>query len=168
LRTRLPGPGRGRLAPSGPDDKAEQHFTAALHLHDEGSAQPFERARTELLYGEWLRRERRRTDARRHLRAALETFENLDAQPWASRACTELQASGETVGPGSRPNALVGRLSPQEREVVRLAARGATNRQIAAQLFLSPRTVGHHLYRAFPKLGITSRTELPLLRGQDR
>lgn len=152
---------------TGPDEEAEQHFTAALHLHDENSTQPFERARTELLYGEWLRRERRRADARRHLRAALEMFEKLDAQPWASRARTELQASGETVEPDSHPNALLGRLSPQEREVVRLAATGATNRQIAAQLFLSPRTVGHHLYRAFPKLGITTRTELPPLLGQD-
>ncbi|WP_328923303.1 AAA family ATPase [Streptomyces sp. NBC_00190] len=155
-------------AVTGPEDEAEQHFTAALHLHDAGTTQPFERARTELLYGEWLRRERRRTDARSHLRTALETFEKLGAQPWTSRARTELQASGETVDPDSRPNALLGRLSPQEREVVRLAATGATNRQIATQLFLSPRTVGHHLYRAFPKLGITTRTELPQLLRQDR
>ncbi|MEV8530846.1 AAA family ATPase [Streptomyces sp. NPDC051211] len=152
---------------TGPEDETEQHFTTALNLHDEGSTQPFERARTELLYGEWLRRERRRTDARRHLRTALETFEKLDAQPWASRARTELQASGETIDPDSLPNALLGRLSPQEREVVRLAATGATNREIAAQLFLSPRTVGHHLYRAFPKLGITSRTELHQVLGRD-
>ncbi|MFE2329404.1 AAA family ATPase [Streptomyces sp. NPDC059385] len=148
------------------DDQAEQHFTDALHLHDGDTTQPFERARTELLYGEWLRRERRRTDARYHLRAALEAFDELDARPWASRARTELQATGETTDPDSRPNPLLSRLSPQEREVVRLAATGATNRQIATQLFLSPRTVGHHLYRAFPKLGITTRTELPLLLSQ--
>ncbi|MFJ9648707.1 AAA family ATPase [Streptomyces sp. NPDC101206] len=152
---------------TGPEGETEQHFTAALRLHDADTTQPFERARTELLYGEWLRRERRRTDARSHLRTALETFETLDAQPWATRARTELQATGETVDPDSRPNALLSRLSPQEREVVRLAATGATNRQIATQLFLSPRTVGHHLYRAFPKLGITNRTELPPLLGQD-
>ncbi|WP_433890803.1 ATP-binding protein [Streptomyces sp. CA-111067] len=151
-------------AMTGPGDEAEQHFTAALHLHDdEGSAQPFERARTELLYGEWLRRERRRTDARHHLRAALETFETAGAQPWAARARGELQASGGAAGSASDPNDLFHRLSPQEREVVRLAATGATNREIAEQLFLSPRTVGHHLYRAFPKLNINSRTELPHL-----
>ncbi|MFD7325209.1 AAA family ATPase [Streptomyces sp. NPDC059875] len=152
---------------TGADDEAEQHFTAALRLHDAGSTQPFEGARTQLLYGEWLRRERRRADARRSLRAALETFEDLGAQPWVSRARTELQATGETVDQDGEPNVLLGRLSPQEREVVRLAATGATNREIAAQLFLSPRTVGHHLYRAFPKLGITSRTELPPLLGED-
>ncbi|MFC1437383.1 AAA family ATPase [Streptacidiphilus sp. N1-10] len=145
---------------SGPDDQTEQHFTTALHLHGEGSAQPFERARTELLYGEWLRRERRRTHARHQLHAALETFEGLGAQPWASRARTELQASGGAADSGGSANTAISRLSPQEREVVRLAATGATNREIAAQLFLSPRTVGHHLYRAFPKLGINSRTEL--------
>ncbi|MFJ9808966.1 LuxR C-terminal-related transcriptional regulator [Streptomyces sp. NPDC101158] len=155
-----------RQALTGTDDQAEQHFTNALHLHDEGTAQPFERARTELLYGEWLRRERRRTDARNHLRSALETFDELDARPWASRARTELQATGETTDPDSRPDPLLSWLSPQEREVIRLAATGATNRQIASQLFLSPRTVGHHLYRAFPKLGITTRTELPLLLSQ--
>ena len=154
-------------AMTAPDDEAEQHFTTALNLHGEGSAQPFERARTELLYGEWLRRERRRTKARDHLHAALETFEELGAQPWASRARTELQACGGAAGLDSYPNALFSRLSPQEREVVRLAAAGATNREIAAQLFLSPRTVGHHLYRAFPKLGINSRTELAQVLTQD-
>lgn len=63
---------------------------------------------------------------------------------------------------------MLGRLSPQEREVVRLAATGATNRQIATQLFLSPRTVGHHLYRAFPKLGITTRNDLPSILDRER
>jgi DNA-binding CsgD family transcriptional regulator len=142
-----------------PDEKAEQHFTDALREHDAG-ADPLEQARTELLYGEWLRRARRRSDARRHLRAALETFERLGARPWANRTRAELQASGESLDQTAACGALLGRLSPQEREVVRLAATGATNREIASQLFLSPRTVGHHLYRAFPKLGISSRTEL--------
>ncbi|MGW0708500.1 AAA family ATPase [Streptomyces sp. NPDC002643] len=172
-----------------PDD-AERHFDEALRRHDEtchdagrssagrngagrngpgrnDAGHPFERARTELLYGEWLRRERRRTDARHHLRVALEAFESLDARPWATRARTELQATGEQFGPDDRADAPLARLSPQEREVVRLAATGATNREIATQLFLSPRTVGHHLYRAFPKLGITSRTELPRLLGRN-
>ncbi|MFJ8636896.1 AAA family ATPase [Streptomyces sp. NPDC093568] len=153
----------------------ERHFDEALRHHDDSrheaggndEGRPFERARTELLYGEWLRRERRRTDARSHLRAALEALETLDARPWATRTRTELQATGEQFGPDDRADAPLARLSPQEREVVRLAATGATNREIATQLFLSPRTVGHHLYRAFPKLGITSRTELPQLLGQD-
>ncbi|MFF4424654.1 LuxR C-terminal-related transcriptional regulator [Streptomyces sp. NPDC001549] len=153
---------------TGPDGEAESHFTAALHLHGTGTVQPFERARTELLYGEWLRRERRRTDARGHLRSALEAFDGLGARPWASRARTELQACGGSVDPADESDELLGRLSPQEREVVRLAATGATNRQIATQLFLSPRTVGHHLYRAFPKLGITTRNDLPLVLGRDR
>ncbi|MFG2236323.1 AAA family ATPase [Streptomyces sp. NPDC048723] len=155
---------------TGPDGEAERHFTAALHLHGTGTGtvQPFERARTELLYGEWLRRGRRRTDARGHLRSALEAFDGLGARPWASRARTELQACGGSVDPAGRPDELLDRLSPQEREVVRLAATGATNRQIATQLFLSPRTVGHHLYRAFPKLGITTRNDLPLVLGRDR
>ncbi|WP_331741378.1 AAA family ATPase [Kitasatospora sp. NBC_00085] len=148
-----------------PDEEAERLFETALRLHDDG-AQPLEKARTELLYGEWLRRARRRSDARRHLRAALEAFEKLNAQPWAHRARTELQASGETIDQAGQPGVLLGRLSPQEREVVRLAASGATNREIASQLFLSPRTVGHHLYRAFPKLGVSSRADLPRLLGQ--
>ncbi|MFG2292742.1 AAA family ATPase [Streptomyces sp. NPDC048603] len=145
---------------TGTDNDAERHFSEALALHDEAQL-PFERARTELLYGEWLRRERRRTDARRTLRAALETFEELGTEPWAARARTELQATGEQMSGNETANVPLRRLSPQEREVVRLAAAGATNREIGTALFLSPRTVGHHLYRAFPKLGITSRTELP-------
>ncbi|MBL1110357.1 AAA family ATPase [Streptomyces sp. 5-8] len=140
-----------------------EHFAAALHAHTDGPVQPFEHGRTELLFGEWLRRERRRTDARHRLHAALETFETLGALPWASRARTELQAIGEPLSPDTATRSPLARLSPQEREVVRLAAGGATNREIATQLFLSPRTVGHHLYRAFPKLGITSRTDLPSL-----
>ncbi|MEY2230970.1 AAA family ATPase [Streptomyces sp. BF23-19] len=154
---------------TGPDEEVEERFTAALGLHDAGpAAQPFERARTELLFGEWLRRERRRTDARAHLRRALEAFDGLGARSWAARARTELRAGGETLETGGRPDELLGRLSPQEREVVRLAATGATNRQIATQLFLSPRTVGHHLYRAFPKLGITTRNDLPSILDRER
>ncbi|MGW3810520.1 helix-turn-helix domain-containing protein, partial [Micromonospora sp. NPDC005113] len=93
-----------------------------------------------------------------HLRDALDTFAALGAEPWARRAGAELRASGEVAEPSL--GGPLSRLSPQEREVVRLAATGATNREIATQLFLSPRTVGHHLYRAFPKLGVTSRTDL--------
>ncbi|WP_406091435.1 AAA family ATPase [Kitasatospora purpeofusca] len=149
----------------GPDELAESAYRAALDLH-EGAHRPFERARTALLYGEWLRRERRRTDARPHLGAALETFERLGAEPWADRARAELTATGTAApAPAAAAGALTA-LTPQELQIARLAARGLTNRDIAAQLFLSPRTVGHHLYKAYPKLGIASRTELAaLLRG---
>ncbi|WP_030272691.1 AAA family ATPase [Streptomyces sp. NRRL B-24484] len=142
----------------GPDELAEDAYLAALDLH-RTAERPFEQARTALLYGEWLRRTRRRTDARPQLRAALEAFDLLGARPWAERARTELTATG--VGAPAAPAAgpLAG-LTPQELQIVRLAGQGLTNRDIAAQLFLSPRTVGHHLYKAYPKLGITSRQDL--------
>ncbi|MFD7592930.1 AAA family ATPase [Kitasatospora sp. NPDC059812] len=144
----------------GPDELAEPAYRAALDLH-EGTHRPFEQARTALLYGEWLRRSRRRTDARPHLRAALETFERLAAHPWAARARTELTATG-TPAPTSSPTGTPDSpLTPQELQITRLAAQGLTNREIAAQLFLSPRTIAHHLYKAYPKLHITSRTDLP-------
>ena len=119
---------------------------------------PLQRARTELLYGEWLRRERRRTDARGHLRAALDRFRQLGAAPWAGRAEAELRATGETVR-RSEPGALA-QLTPQERKIAGLVTDGLTNRDIAAQLYLSPRTVDYHLRKVFTKLGIASRTEL--------
>jgi DNA-binding CsgD family transcriptional regulator len=122
---------------------------------------PVQRARTDLLYGEWLRRERRRTDARGHLRAALELFRQLNAAPWADRAEAELRATGETVRK-SEPGAL-GELTPQERKIAGLVTDGLSNREIAAQLYLSPRTVDYHLRKVFTKLGITSRTELARL-----
>ncbi|MFD8750408.1 AAA family ATPase [Kitasatospora sp. NPDC059577] len=143
----------------GPDELAEAAYRTALDLH-EPDHRPFEQARTALLYGEWLRRTRRRTDARPHLRAALETFDRLAAHPWAARARTELSATG-TPAPTATPTGTPqSPLTPQELQIARLAARGLTNRDIAAQLFLSPRTVAHHLYKAYPKLDITSRTEL--------
>ncbi|RSS81013.1 AAA family ATPase [Streptomyces sp. WAC06614] len=144
---------------TGGDDTAEEHFTAAL-TYGEQAGGAFERARTQLLHGEWLRRRRRRSDARRRLRAALELFEQLGARPWAERARAELRGTGEVIDATSATGTVLGRLTPQEREVVRLAAAGHSNREIATQLFLSPRTVGHHLYRAFPKLGVTARDQL--------
>jgi len=122
---------------------------------------PLERARTELLYGEWLRRERRRGEARGHLRTALESFRALGAVPWAWRAETELRATGETAR--KRDVAAVEQLTPQEWQIAGLVAGGLANKEIAAQLFLSPRTVDYHLRKVFTKLGITSRTEL--IRG---
>ncbi|WP_067703621.1 helix-turn-helix transcriptional regulator [Nocardia jejuensis] len=123
----------------------------------------FDHARTSLFYGEWLRRERRMHEARTHLRKALDTFDRLGAALWADRARVELRAAGEGSVPEPEDD-VSARLTPQELQVVRLAAHGATNKEIAAQLFLSPKTVGHHLYRAFPKLGVSNRVELARLK----
>jgi DNA-binding NarL/FixJ family response regulator len=148
------------------EEETERHYTEAVGLHLNGG-RPFEEARTRLLFGEWLRRSRRKADARIHLRQALETFERAGADPWATRARAELRATGEAVT-DVRATGAAGLLTPQELQIVRLAAQGATNRAIGAQLFLSPRTVGYHLHKAFPKLGIASRTELARLDLGDR
>ncbi|MEV0611963.1 AAA family ATPase [Nonomuraea sp. NPDC050404] len=144
-----------------PREEAEAHYEAALAVNPQ-AGRPFEQARTRLLYGEWLRRARRRADAGIQLRAALESFVELGAEPWAGRARSELAAAGVHAAEPRPPaaGAALSTLTPQELQVVRLAATGATNRQIGAQLFLSPRTVGFHLYKAYPKLGISSRDEL--------
>ncbi|NRQ33647.1 AAA family ATPase [Nonomuraea sp. NN258] len=134
----------------------------AAHVAATATDQPFDQARARLLHGERLRRERHKQEARTPLRAAAETFDRLGARPWAERAAAELRATGETLTRDSDAD-LLGRLTPQELQVVRLAATGATNKEIAAQLFLSPRTVGHHLYNAYPKLGVSTRTELARL-----
>ncbi|MEV0360579.1 AAA family ATPase [Nocardia sp. NPDC050697] len=134
---------------------AEHHYRAAL----ESGARPLEQARTRLLYGEWLRRAKRKTEARAQLEPAAETFDRAGATPWAARARTELAALGGGTAPAAGPSPIA-RLTPQELQIVRLAARGLSNRDIAAQLFLSPRTVGHHLYKAYPKLGVAARGEL--------
>jgi len=138
----------------GADQDAERHYLAALKLHD-GS---FEQARTQLLYGAWLRRARRKAEARTQLRAAADYLDRTGAAPWAEQARAELSATGVTTP--QRGRAGLPRLTPQELQVARLAAQGLSNRDIAAQLFLSPRTVGYHLYKAYPKLGVTSRSEL--------
>ncbi|MGV9302066.1 ATP-binding protein [Nonomuraea sp. NPDC003727] len=139
-------------------DGDEQDFATAIDLH-RAADRPFDAARTRLLLGERLRRERRKQEARTVLREAVHTFERLGALPWLERASSELRATGESLT-RSADAALLSRLTPQELQVVRLAATGASNKEIAAQLFLSPRTVGHHLYKAYPKLGVTTRTEL--------
>lgn len=141
--------------------EADRLFRAALEAINE-LVWPFEKARTQLLYGEWLRRARRRHEARTQLRAALDAFERTGAHPWSERARRELRASGDALERAAAPDTSE-QLTPQELQIARLAAAGKTNREIAAQLFLSPKTVGHHLYRAFPKLGVASRTELARL-----
>jgi DNA-binding CsgD family transcriptional regulator len=138
------------------DAAAPGLFDAALALPQiEGF--PFELARAQLAYGERLRRLRRTRDARVQLAAACDAFGRLGADPWAKRAAVELAATGMTrhvVG------GTAAALTSQELEVAQLAATGMTNREIAERLFVSPRTVSAHLYRIFPKLGITTRAAL--------
>lgn len=141
-------------------DAARDHFEQALRHHAR-SARRFDRARTELAYGEFLRRARRRVDARPHLRAALEIFEDLGARPWAERARQELRASGETAR--RRDPSTVQDLTPQELQVARFVGQGLSNREVAAQMFLSPRTIDFHLRNVFAKLGVASRAELARL-----
>jgi DNA-binding CsgD family transcriptional regulator len=138
-------------------EAAERHFREALRLHGE-SARPFDRARTEIVFGEYLRRDGRRKQARAHLRSALDGFERLGAGAWAERARNELRASGETAR--KRSPSAIDQLTPQELQITRLVAEGATNKEVAARLFLSPRTIDYHLRKVFSKLGISSRAEL--------
>ncbi len=119
---------------------------------------PFLQARTHLEYGAWLRRQRRRTDARAELRAARDVLDRIGAVTWANRARRELAACGEaSPATAVRRSAI---LTAQELAIARLAALGLSNREIGAQLFLSHRTIGSHLYRIFPKLAVTSRVQL--------
>jgi DNA-binding CsgD family transcriptional regulator len=145
---------RGLLAD--PED-AEPHFRAAL-ADPVLEHWPFERAQTLLDLAEWLRRRRRIAEARAPLTEALETFRRLGARPWIERARAESRAAGLDVT-DTTPDALA-ELSPQQQQIIRHAARGLTNREIGEKLFLSPRTVSSHLYRSFPKLGITARSQL--------
>ncbi len=119
---------------------------------------PFQRARIQLAYGQWLRRQRRVAESRAVLRSARDTFEGLGCELWSDHARSELRASGER----SRRRAAEERdqLTPQELQIAQLAAEGLSNREIGQRLFLSHRTISTHLYRVFPKLGISSRVEL--------
>ena len=148
-----------------PDDQFADAFDEALAEH-EAVDMPFERARTELAYGERLRRARRRADARVHLRRALEAFEQLGAVDWARAASRELEVSGETAAPRSDPRS--DELTPQELQVALMVASGATNREAGARLFLSAKTVEAHLGRIYRKLGVRSRTELAAQMAGER
>ena len=145
------------LALTAPDGDAEAHFEQALELH---AATPdvFELARTRLAWGAYLRRARQRTRARPELRAAIEVFDGLGAEPWAALAGTELAATGETARRRS-PHTL-GELTPQELQIALLLAGGKTTREAAAALFLSPKTIEYHLRGVYRKLEIRSREEL--------
>jgi DNA-binding CsgD family transcriptional regulator len=138
-------------------DDAESLFAEALALHAQDGP-PFERARTQLAYGERLRRGRRKIEARTQLRAALDIFEGLGAVLWAERARGELRATGETAR--KRDASTIDDLTPQELRIAALVSAGASNRDVAAQIFVSPKTVEYHLRKVFLKLGVASRVEL--------
>ena len=119
---------------------------------------PFQRARAPLAYGQWLRRRRRIAESRDPLRAARDAFDALGCQAWGDQARRELRASGESSRrrvPEARDQ-----LTAQELQIAQLAGKGLSNREIGQKLFVSPRTVGTHLYRIYPKLGISARGEL--------
>jgi DNA-binding CsgD family transcriptional regulator len=140
-------------------EEATEYFEEALRLASD--SRPFDLARIQLLYGEHLRRDRHRADSRAQLRASLEGFERLRADPWVERARGELRASGETAR--KRDPSTIDLLTPQELQIARFVAEGLSNKEVAAQLFLSPRTIHYHLRNVFVKLGITSRTQLARL-----
>jgi DNA-binding CsgD family transcriptional regulator len=139
--------------------EAGAHFAAAL-ADPAGEQWPFERAQLRLDYAEWLRRRRRINEAKPELVTAMETFRRLEAGPWVKRAEAELRASGMAVAGTRGAGDALAELTPQQRQIVRLAYEGLTNREIGDRLLLSPRTVSSHLYRSFPKLGITDRHQL--------
>jgi DNA-binding CsgD family transcriptional regulator len=153
--------GRALLAP---DRDAELLFEQSLdQLARSGVAT--ELARSRLLYGEWLRRQRRRRDARVQLQAAHGMFLAMDAEAWAKRAGVELGATGEHAR--ARASETRDELTAQERQVARMAAEGESNAEIAAELFISRHTVAYHLRKVFVKLGINSRTQLARALSDD-
>jgi ATP/maltotriose-dependent transcriptional regulator MalT len=135
---------------------AEDLFSSALQADLAGW--PAERGRVHLAFGEWLRRQRRVVESRTHLRTARETFDALGMTPWSERARRELRSAGES-SPNRGPDARE-KLTPHELSIAQLAAEGLTNREIGQRLYLSHRTVGTHLHRIFPKLGVSSRAGL--------
>jgi len=145
---------------SNDESETERLFLAALDAHAD-AARPFEHARSQLAYGEFLRRAGRRVQAREHLRAAFDRFDGLGATLWAERARSELRASGQTAR--KRDPSTQDELTAHERQIARFVAEGLTNREVAARLFLSPRTIDFHLRNVYRKLGISSRTALASL-----
>jgi DNA-binding CsgD family transcriptional regulator len=145
-------------------DRVEELFSAALA--EDLTSLPFLRARTLFSYGRWLRRQRHSADSRGPLRGSITLFDSLGATAWSRRARQELRASGETIG--QRTPDVRDHLTAQELQIAQLASNGLSNREIGERLFLSPRTVGGHLYRLFPKLGVSGRAQLrDALAGTD-
>jgi DNA-binding CsgD family transcriptional regulator len=145
-------------------EEAEQHYRAAIEYLD-GAGNDVELGRAHLIYGEWLRRERRRVDARESLRTAHELLSGMGIQAFADRAARELLATGETAR--SRRAESSGRLTAQEEQIARLARDGLSNPEIGERLFISPRTVEYHLHKVFAKLGIRSRSQLERALARD-
>jgi DNA-binding CsgD family transcriptional regulator len=159
--------GEALLAAHTNAEDAEASFRAA-HEAATASTRPFDRARLALDYGVWLRRQRDSSAARTQLRSSHDVFARLEAVPWRDRARAELRATGVRV-PGRAPAAPVSGLlflSAQEQRIARLAATGLSNREIADRLLISPRTVASHLYKVFPRLGVSSRRELAEVLGE--
>jgi DNA-binding CsgD family transcriptional regulator len=150
----------GRALTTSDAEEATVAFEDAV-THYRRASRPYELARTQLAYGQFLRRTNRRVAARSHLRAALEVFTDLSATPHAERAAQELRASGETARKRD-PSTLLD-LTPMELKVARLVASGLSNKDVAAQCWVSPRTVAFHLRNVFTKVGVSSRTELAQL-----
>nr|WP_325052003.1 LuxR C-terminal-related transcriptional regulator [Streptomyces triticagri] len=149
-----------------PEASMAERYAEAIAHHDRAGGD-FERARTLLLHGSWLRRRRRTREARGPLRDALVAFERCGARTWAERAAGELRAAGEAVA-GGPAHAPYDRLTPQQRRIAHQVAEGATNREVAVRLSVSTRTVDHHLRNVYAALGVRSRTELArLLRRPD-
>ncbi|CAM5684461.1 Helix-turn-helix transcriptional regulator OS=Streptomyces alboniger OX=132473 GN=CP975_01365 PE=4 SV=1 [Streptomyces alboniger] len=155
---------------AGPED-SDALYGVALARH-ELSGGDFENARTQLLYGKWLRRRRRPGEARGRLRDALVSFERCGARAWADQARAELRATGEAGATGgarsAEPPGRLSCLTPQQLRIARCVAEGATNREVARRLSVSPRTVDHHLRNVFALLGVRSRVELRPARGPMR
>jgi DNA-binding CsgD family transcriptional regulator len=149
----------GRAITADPAQAAEL-FEQALG-HHRHTSRPYDQARTQLAYGEFLRRTNRRVDARSHLRSALETFADLDARPLVARAAQELRASGETARKRD-PSTLL-QLTPMEAKIAQLVSTGLSNKDVAGQCWVSPRTVAFHLRNVFAKVGVSSRGELAQL-----
>jgi DNA-binding CsgD family transcriptional regulator len=149
----------GRAMTADPADAADLFETALARYRS--ANRPYDQARTQLAYGEFLRRTHRRVDARTHLRAALETFTDLNAGPLIARTTQELRASGETARKRD-PSTLL-QLTPMELKVAQLVSTGLSNKDIAAQCWVSPRTVAFHLRNVFAKAGVSSRGELAQL-----
>jgi DNA-binding CsgD family transcriptional regulator len=147
----------GAAAIAAPDHEAAVLFERALAVPGAGRW-PFDQARIQLVFGERLRRMKATTQARIQLTAALDTFQRLDAAPWAARASAELRATGLSIGHLAEGGPAS--LTPQQLQIATLAAAGLTNKQIGERLYLSPRTIATHLHQVFPKLGVTTRAAL--------